>query len=192
MTFWGAEAFKKFEPLLPRGASVFDVGSYEGTATCALLERGHKVTAIDWTVDRKMWPWDYELQPGEFDAVWCSHVLEHQRNVGSFLDGVYTVLKPGGLLGVVVPPLKHEIVGGHLSLWNAGLLLYNLIRARFDCRKAMVRTLGYNVAVLVHKAEASFDREQLVECRGDIEVLAPWFPMPVRQGFDGRIESLNW
>jgi SAM-dependent methyltransferase len=191
-TFWGEVAFKKFEAALPRNARVLDIGSFEGTATRALIEHGHTVTAFDWTIDKRMWPEDYELEADYFDGVWASHVLEHQRNVGSFLDAIYTVLKPDGLLGVVVPPLKHEIVGGHLTLWNAGLLLYNLIRARFDCRSAMVKTAGYNVAVLVRKSPALFNRAALVECKGDIEVLAPWFPMPVMQGFDGRIDSLNW
>ncbi len=75
---------------------------------------------------------------GVYDAIWCAHCLEHQRNVGSFLEKIFSELKDGGVLCVTVPPLKTNIVGGHLTLWNGGLLLYNLILAGFDCAKASI------------------------------------------------------
>lgn len=122
----------------------------------------------------------------EYDAVWCAHCLEHQRNVGAFLDKIHGELKEGGLLCITVPPLKHNIVGGHLSLWNAGLLLYNLILARFDCSQAHVIVDGYNISALLKKRTIKLPK--LAYDIGDIELLADYFPFPVKHGFNGDIK----
>jgi SAM-dependent methyltransferase len=124
------------------------------------------------------------------DAIWCCHVLEHQRNVGAFLEKCYRDLRLGGWLAITVPPMKPEIVGGHLTLWNAGLLLYNLILAGFDCREASVKTYDYNVSVIVRKSPAFIP--ELKMDFGDIEALAHCFPVPVCNSFDGNIGSVNW
>ena len=128
----------------------------------------------------------------QFDAIWCAHVLEHQRSVGLFLDRIFTDLKTGGILAITVPPLKHGIVGGHLSVWNGGLLLYNLILAGFDCKNASVATYGYNISVVVEKTP--FIMPKLKYDNGDIEALAPFFPreLDVFQNFDGQIDRINW
>lgn len=127
-----------------------------------------------------------------FDMVWCSHVLEHQPNVQHFLHKVYAVLKPGGILAITVPPRKPNIVGGHVSIWNAGLLLYNLILAGFDCRDAMVKQYDYNISVIVRKSHASLP--PLKMDAGDIEVLAPYFPHALKatQDFLGDITEMQW
>lgn len=137
----------------------------------------------------------YEASPSRpalYDGLYCAHTLEHMRNVGLVLDKMYAELKDNGLLCLVVPPAKHDIVGGHLSIWNAGLLLYNLIRARFDCAKAAVRTYDYNVAVLVRKRRAGYEEHRLNEDNGDIELLAPYFPMPAYQDMDGQVAEHQW
>jgi len=72
------------------------------------------------------------------------------------------------------------------------MLLYNLVRAHFDCSDARVRSYGYNVAVLFRNYRAEFDDDSLREDNGDLEALAKFFPFPIEQGFDGRVESHNW
>ncbi|HSH29766.1 MAG TPA: hypothetical protein VK971_07660, partial [Thiohalobacter sp.] len=114
----------------------------------------------------------------------------HQVDPGAFLRRMYRDLKPGGVLAVTVPPLKHEIVGGHVTLWNAGLLLYQLIMAGFDCSQARVGTYGYNISVIVERQ--GFNMPDLKHDCGDIETLAPYFPLPVWQGFDGRVGDIGW
>ena len=126
---------------------------------------------------------------GGFHAIWASHVLEHQPNVGLFIQKMHRELVEDGWLFVIVPPSKPAIVGGHLTIWNAGLLLYNLIVNGFDCRDAMVHVQGYNIGVFVRKHTVEIPA---LRCdSGDIETLAEFFPVPVRQGFDGCIEA-NW
>ena len=125
-----------------------------------------------------------------YDCIWCSHVLEHQLNVNHFLTKIFHTLKDGGVLAITVPPLKEEIVGGHVTLWNAGLLLYNLILAGFDCRDAAVKTYGYNISVIVQKKTAILP--DLLFDAGDIRTLNEFFPLGVFEGFDGNIQELNW
>ena len=127
---------------------------------------------------------------GIFDGIWCSHVLEHQRNIGLFLDRIHSQLKDNGILAITVPPCKHEIVGGHVTIWNAGLLLYNLILSRFDCSDAQVLRYGYNISVVLKKRTIQLPK--LHHDAGDILRLKNFFPLPVKEGFDGNIMDSNW
>lgn len=174
-------------------SSVLDIGS--GTGEHALLFRKHgkQVTTIALSAPAEIIG-DFRDQAihldAPYDCLWVSHVLEHQRNIGDFLEQCFDVMSYGGVLAVTVPPLKHQIVGGHVALWNAGTLLYNLILAGFDCSNAAVKTYGYNISVIVEKRP--FKMPKLNMDSGDIETLAPYFPTKVGEGFDGRIESVNW
>ena len=126
----------------------------------------------------------------KFECLWCAHVLEHQLNVNVFLKKCFDLLEDDGILAITVPPMKHKIVGGHLSLWNTGLLLYNLIMAGFDCSEALVKTYSYNCSVIVKKKPVSLP--ELRYDNGDIERLSQFFPFDARQGFNGQILELNW
>jgi hypothetical protein len=86
--------------------------------------------------------------------------------------------------------MKHSIVGGHLTVWNTGLILYNLIIAGFDCSEASVKTYGYDCSVIVKKKTAILP--ELGYDYGDIEKLSHFFPFDARQGFNGQILELNW
>jgi SAM-dependent methyltransferase len=180
---------------------VLDVGSGAGRHADVFEVHGKSVTAVDFGVSiyyrerpqhRKAVLGDYlSADVGEpFDCVWASHVLEHQPNVNLFLRKLHRDLREGGVLAVTVPPLKHEIVGGHLSLWNAGLLLYNLVFAGFDCSEAHVRRYAYNISVLVRKKSVTLP--PLDYDSGDIDRLAAFLPPGLRERFNGDIERLNW
>ena len=97
-----------------------------------------------------------------------------------------------------MPPLKDRIVAGHVSLWNAGLLLYRLVLAGFDCSEASVRSYGYNVSVILKKKAIDILGE-LVFDAGDIETIKPYLPEQIEYipdlrdlSYDGRIDSINW
>lgn len=182
--------------------TVLDVGSGAGKHADIFENSGKRVTAIDFGVSvyfqektsnrtdiiADYYSYDF---PEPFDCVWASHVLEHQPNPNEFLRKVHRDLKEDGWLAVTVPPLKHEIVGGHLSLWNAGLLLYQLVFAGFDCRWASVRTYGYNVSVIVRKKSIG-DLPELHYDNGDIDRLSKYFPDGLSEGFNGSIRRMNW
>ena len=181
---------------------VLDVGSGAGDHADAFQSHGKHVTSIDFGVSvyhkqkdehRDVIIGDYYsyefAEP--FDLVWASHVREHQPNPNLFLKKLHKDLKEGGWAAISVPPLKHEIVGGHVTLWNAGLLLYQMIFAGFDCRHAAVKSYGYNISVIVQKRSI----EKLPELHydsGDIDRLSPYFPEGLKEGFNGNIRQLQW
>jgi len=117
--------------------------------------------------------------PEMYDAVWCSHILEHQLNPNLFLLKLRRVVKEGGLVAIVVPPRKPFIVDGHVSLWNAGLLLYHLVLAGFDCsRDLWIRQYDYNIGIIVRKRSipSSLMPVDLCMDTGDLQKLAKFFP----------------
>ena len=170
---------------------VLDIGSGDGSYATVMRDAGLDVTTISYTPPADI-VGDYLALtlPNRYDAIWACHVLEHCPNPGLFLSKCFADLVDGGWLAVTVPPRKDEIVGGHVTLWNAGLLLYQLILAGFDCRDAAIKTYGYNISVIVRKKRAVLPA--LVMDSGDIERLAEFFPMPVQQEFNGVIEAVNW
>ena len=94
------------------------------------------------------------------------------------------------MIAITVPPLKHQIVGGHVSLWNVGLLLYRLILVGLDCSAARYGTYGYNIGVVLNKK--SITLPQLKYDNGDIETLRDYFPVSVNQGFNGQLPNNKW
>lgn len=183
----GAEALHKLLTLEYKTfQTVLDVGSGEGHHAQILRDRGKTVTTLDFK-DADICGDFLSVDIPHFDVIWCCHVLEHQQNVGLFLQ---KALDHCDLFVVTVPPAKHNIVGGHLTLWNAGLLLYNLVQAGFDCSNAKVKAYGYNISVIV-EAKRRPDVPLKMDC-GDIEALAPFFPFKAEQGFNGDFPEVNW
>lgn len=170
--------------------TVIDIGSGPGLHAEAMRASGVTVTTVSLREPADVLCDYMETDLGPVDGIWACHVLEHQTSPGAFLRKCFADLRDDGVLGVTVPPLKHYIVGGHVTLWNAGLLLYQLILAGFDCSRARVGTYGYNVSVIVQKVRA--DLPELRMDGGDIKTLARFFPCPVVEGFDGRLKDIRW
>jgi SAM-dependent methyltransferase len=181
--------------------TVLDIGCGAGDQSEVFLKHAKKVTALDYGKSIYFEKNQHRMEcvigdfntmqfAQQFDCVWASHVLEHQRNVGLFLDKVFTVTKEGGVVCLTVPPLQREILGGHLSFWNAGLLLYNLVLAGFNCREASVLHYGYNISVIVKKKTATLP--ELAFDNGDVRRIAAFLPEGFYEGFNGDIVSHNW
>jgi len=174
--------------------TVLDIGCGEGRSKKILESNGKLVTAIDIkpkiediiVTDYMNW-----FPDKQYDCIWCCHVLEHQLNVNLFLKKIHSELKEDGVFAVSVPPLKHQIVGGHVSLWNAGILLYNLVMAGFDCTEPAIKTYGYNVSVIIKKKTIELPKDLNYDV-GDLEKLSMFFPSFVRQNFNGDIQEYGW
>ncbi|RKQ70127.1 class I SAM-dependent methyltransferase [Oceanibaculum indicum] len=184
----------------PEVSYILDVGSGDGRHAQIMRDHGRGVVTVSMSppADHIGDFLDLPDQDKHFEAIWASHVLEHCPDPGAFLRKCHDLLPEGGILAVTVPPAKHEVVGGHVTIWNAGLLLYQMVLAGFDCREARVSGLyadgpglaPYNISVIVRKRSAELP--QLKCDTGDIELLAHLFPVPVTHGFDGRLNPINW
>ena len=188
--------------------TVLDIGSGAGDQAKIMRDAGLDVTTISYKSNGEA------IEPhlvGDFmnlligvpedgfDAIWASHVLEHQLDVGSFLRKCFRLLKDDGVLVITVPPAKTDIVGGHMSIWNTGLLIYNLIMAGFDCSEARVSgcythihgVQPYNLSVIVRKKRADLP-DHIERDDGDIGKLQQFFPVPMAHGFDGELPPVRW
>lgn len=181
--------------------TVLDIGCGQGLHADCFLQHTKQVTSIDYgksiyfeknTTTHATILCDFNTYQfaDTYDCVWASHVLEHQLNPHIFLKKIFALLKEGGVLAITVPPLKHNIVGGHVSLWNGGLLLYHLVLAGFDCVNASVFRYGYNISVIVKKC--SIELPELAYDAGDIQRLAAFLPNGFTENAYGNFRSLNF
>lgn len=183
--------------------TVLDVGSGSGEHAEVLHKYGKNATVLDFGVflyakegiDESAWEkiignfYDFNFSE-KFDCIWASHVLEHQPNPSLFICRCMELVKEDGFIAITVPPLKHIIVGGHLTLWNAGLLLYQLVFNGLGCKDAAILTYNYNITIIVqNKARADMHLDW--DC-GDIKRLNPYFPDFVEEPFEGQIDRWNW
>lgn len=183
--------------------TVLDIGSGSGEHSDIFRLNGKEVTEIDFgksiyaknRISSNFIPVNYlniDFKH-KFDCIWACHVLEHQLNINIFLRKINKDLKENGILAITVPPLKDNIVGGHISLWNAGLLLYNLVLAGIDCKNASIKKYGYNITIILEKH--CIVLPDLTYDYGDINKLSKYFPKSLGyklEGFNGNITELNW
>lgn len=171
--------------------TILDIGSGDLSHANGFKSNGKTVTTVDMNNSADI---QADFMKHEFndlyDCVWTSHVLEHQQNPGLFLQKAKSLINEKGVLAITVPPRKDNIVGGHVTLWNAGLLLYNLILVGFDCSNAKVKTYGYNISVVVENSNINLP--SLTSGKGDLEALNRYFPIKAEQNMNGVLKDINW
>lgn len=189
----------KFESMLQKKSTILDIGAGKRKLHSRYLESfGHVVETCDLHKD-STYRQDFNtaIFNKQYDAIWSAHCLEHQLNVNLFLKKINDTLKDGGILCITVPPLKQNIVSGHLSLWNAGILLYNLVMAEFNCKNASIKTYGYNISIILYKDRIDIPKNLKFD-KPDLLTLKEYFPENLswekynNRGFDGDIDILNW
>ena len=163
--------------------TVLDVGSGGGEHAATFADAGAKVTCVDFgtsiyaqrasekpNVD--LLYADYQLwQPNKkFDLVWASHVLEHQRNVGMFIEKLIDCCSDDGHIAITVPFPHRRLWGGHVTLWSPGLLAYNVVLCGIDLSAATL-IYGYRETSLIFSPrkvklpDLSFDSGDLHKLR---------------------------
>lgn len=189
---------------------ILDIGSGEGLHAEKFLKSGKMVTCIDYGksiyFDKKSKNINaivgdyinYRFKK-KFDLLWLSHVLEHQSNPGQFLEKCYSDIKLGGYIMISVPPRKECIVGGHVTFFNPGILLYQLVLAGFDCSESEICCYGYNISILAKKTESTIDKSILSYDAGDISIIKHLLPKKLKYSkhindisFNGKIKKYNW
>jgi len=177
-----------------RWQTVLDVGCGNQEHARIFRAMGKTVTTLDpvFAADLKGDFLETKL-PEQYDVVFCSHVLEHQRNIGVFVDKLFEAITDDGYLAISVPPeMVHWVCFGHPNQLNAGFLIYHLIMGGFDCREAVVLTYGYNVSVIVPKKPNGLPKGSWALEKDDV---VPFFP----SGFvsnshqvNGAVRSIGW
>jgi hypothetical protein len=187
--------------------TVLEIGSRTGTAARAMEFAGKDVLTIEiQEAYEAKYSGDYlDLQLDEpIDAIWCSHVLEHQRHVGRFCEKMFDDLRDGGVLALTVPVELSPLVMGHCVIFTPGVLLYNLVLAGFDCADATLKVYEGQISVLVRKKANGLPRRSFAmtpfseDGIGYAENLYSYFPAHFRDSFTpggqawGEVEAINW
>jgi SAM-dependent methyltransferase len=114
-----------------------DIGSGAGVHSQILRKVGLSVTEVDKystnpRARRDLLTSDFGQQ---FDIIFCSHVIEHQRNVGRFLDRIFDLLSENGVLLITAP--KHDaqtMIEGHLNCFYTSYFIQHLIHSGFNLK----------------------------------------------------------
>jgi SAM-dependent methyltransferase len=174
--------------------TVLDLGFGRGIHSHILSRSGKTVTSIDTgdsiytlipTLDSPDIKFIYgnylDYEPRDlFDCIWVSHVLEHQRDVGTFVDKIFADLKVDGILALTIPPFEKTIASGHINNFHIGNVFYHLVLCGFDCTDARLLTYGYNQTIFLAKKPIR-GKLQLSFDSGDLALLKPYFPPFLRQ-----------
>ena len=173
--------------------TVLDVGSGPGEHSRFFRLFGKEVFSLDLHEDADyvgdFMTYDFDRK---FDVIWCSHVLEHQRNVGQFLEKLYDTLEDDGFLAISLPVHPRDrFISGHVTNWNAGLLIYNLVLAGFDCSEASF-IHQFDLSLIVRKKTASGGDVRAAAAYANIEDLARYFPFPIKEQGEAEIRAHNW
>ena len=195
------DGIKKFTELLPNNSNVLDIGCGDMWYTKYMTDKLLIVDTCD-LFGNVTYLGDYNSLhiDKEYDGVWAANILEHQLNINNYLRKLKLNIKDNGVLCVSVPPLKHTIDSGHVSLWNAGLLLYNLVLAGISCHNAKIKKYGYQISIIIPKVKKfDIDSVSLTYNVGDLKTLTQYFPAGVIQQtirsagkFAGDIKEYNW
>ena len=147
---WGAFALIEFlgscQSLIgEKYKTALDIGSGLGVQTEIMRHAGLNVFQVDKyseTADFQVDFIDHEFKQ-KFDIIYCSHVIEHQRNVGAFLDKIFDILEDDGLLLISAPKHPAEtLIEGHLNCFFTTYFIQHLIHAGFDCKNGKFLSCG--------------------------------------------------
>ena len=140
-----------------RYKTALDIGSGAGVHTQILRAVGLEVFQLDKYSDKAEYKVDFieHNLDRKFDIVFCSHVIEHQRNVGSFLDKIFDVMSDDGLLILSAPKHAAEtLIGGHLNCFFTSYFIQHLIHAGFDLKNGKFLSCGgIENAAIVSKSD---------------------------------------
>lgn len=215
------------KPLLDRflqdaAGEIIDLGAGLGLHTGHMLQRGRSVLALDRVLTPSLreiasrFPGRCRLMEGDLtcpamgegcvDAVWASHCLEHTTDPIGVLRVWRRLLRPEGVLGVVVPPFKTQVVGRHVFTgWTVGQLMLTLFRAEYSIRDGAYARHLYNVCAIVRPdaSPPALEPNDEILCRYNDR-----FPPRIAEEilsnrrlntfgetiswFEGDIDRLNW
>ena len=192
----GMEALRLVLELSPR--KIVDVGAGSLTHSYFFAQNEISTTAIDFgtsiyaaqrqsstnefltILDQDFSDFHTEEQ---FDLLFCSHTLEHQRNVGSFLEHCDKAIRKGGYFVFVLPYPHWDLQGGHISQMSPRTVLYNLVLAGIDCSQSKaVKGVGEFTIVVRKQAKAELDELGLTMDRGDVGKLSRYLPPGFNEG----------
>ena len=142
---------------------VFDIGGALGRHCQIMRAFGLSVDIIDKYEKEAELVGDfneYDFKT-KYDMIYCSHVIEHQRNQGLFLDKIFDLLNDEGDLVISGPKHPAErFVEGHISTTILPVFLQLLIYAGFDCKEGKMMSFGGIENSFIVKKSKNFTKKE--------------------------------
>ncbi len=141
--------------------SCIDIGSGDGVQTNILKHAGLEVFQLDKYSDKAEYKVDFIKHKFDkkFDVAFCSHVIEHQRNVGNFLDKIHDILNHNGVLIISAPKHAAEhMIEGHINCFITPYFIQHLIHAGFDLRNGKYLSCGGVENAEIVSKDPDFDK----------------------------------
>lgn len=85
------------------------------------------------------------------DCAFICERVEEQLNLHRYLVSLRELIREDGLVAMVVPNAHHELIDRHFNLFTVGTLMYNMVRAGWDCREAQLRFDGRFINVMIKR-----------------------------------------
>tara|TARA_B100000029_G_scaffold501037_2_gene573727 strand:- start:171 stop:1019 length:849 start_codon:yes stop_codon:yes gene_type:complete len=146
-----------------KGFKVLDIGGALGKHCQIMREFGLSVDTIDKYEKKAEFVGDFNKYDftTKYDMIYCSHVIEHQRNQGFFLDKIFDLLNKNGDLVISGPKHPAErFVEGHISTTILPVFLQLLIYAGFDCKNGKMMSLGGIENSFIVKKSKNFKKNE--------------------------------
>ncbi len=146
--------------------NALDIGSSHGNHTKIMRHFGLKVDQIDKYEKNAEINNDFNSYnfKKKYDVIFCSHVIEHQRNVGFFLDKIFDTLTDNGVLVISGPKHPAErFVEGHIQSTIMPIFLQNLIFAGFDCKNAKILSMAGVENSFIAKKSKDFNPKERIK-----------------------------
>jgi 2-polyprenyl-3-methyl-5-hydroxy-6-metoxy-1,4-benzoquinol methylase len=175
--------------------TVIDVGSGGGYHADQFRTNGSEVTCVDYGTsiyateskinDLRVINVDFsEFAPKEkYDLVWASHVLEHQRNVGTFLEKLIECCSYNGHVAITLPDPHRTLWGGHLTQWSPGLLAYNVALCGIDLSDSVFIRGTNEFSLFFRPKQVSLPRD-LTYDYGDLTKISAYLPQQFNENSD--------
>jgi|GEM_PF-3733977 len=130
----------------------------------------------------------------KFQYVYCSNVLEHIRNQGSFIEKLFDTCEDDGYVCIIVPrPHLNKLLSGHISTWSLATLLYSIVVSGYDCSEAIICNGQFEKSVLVKKRRIPLEQFKVASgVVGDVGNLNKYFPFNAVHKGSALIDSVGW
>ena len=79
--------------------------------------------------------------------------LQKQEALHAYLVALRQLVARGCPIALVVPNAHHELVDDHINLFTVGTLVYNLVRAGWDCHRAKINFDGRFINFMVRRRD---------------------------------------
>ena len=175
--------------------TVLDIGSGANIHANQFKRKGKKVVCVDYGTSRyaleskvngiEVIKKDFlSLQIDEkFDLIWASHVIEHQKNIGTFIQKMISFCAKDGYFCITIPDPHRHLWGGHLSIWSPGLLAYNIVLSGLDLKDAIF-IRGELETSLVFKMKKINLPNDLTFDTGDVDKISKYLPSHLKEDSD--------